>query len=171
MPTSETDPFPAGAALRRGRLVAQQTLAEALRLRLTVLFGGAGAALVLLALGLQDFNFGAAELTFIADFGLGVISLFGTLLAALGMAHLYFRGIEGGVAACLLTRAVRRGEYLAGQLAGVLALLALYTAGLTLVLAGILLGRGPNSGWLPCRCRCSCRRARWCGSRSRSWPP
>lgn len=118
-----------------------ETLSEALRLRLTGLLALCGAGLVLLALGLQDFNFGAAELKFIADFGLGVISLLGTLLAALGMAHLYFRDLDGGLAACLLTRTVRRGEYLLGKLAGVAALLALFTAGLGLVLAVILMVR------------------------------
>lgn len=132
--------------LARVWLVAAHTLTEALRLRLTVLLAVCGAGLVLLALGLQDFNFGAAELKFIADFGLGVISLLGTLLAALGMAHLYFRDIEGGLAACVLTRSVRRGEYLAGKLVGVAAMLAVFVAALALVLAGILAVRGAQLG-------------------------
>ncbi len=43
-----------------------------------------------MALGLREFNFGAAELKFIADFGLGAIGLAGTVLAALATAQLYF---------------------------------------------------------------------------------
>ncbi|MFZ5493833.1 MAG: hypothetical protein ACOZE5_00665 [Verrucomicrobiota bacterium] len=126
------------AALARVRQVAVQTLTEALRLRLTVLLAALGVLLALLALWLREFNFGAAELKFMADFGLGAISLLGTLLAAAGMAHLYFRDVGGGLAAVVLTRAVRRGEYLAGKLAGVAALLALFTAGLALVLAVLI---------------------------------
>jgi hypothetical protein len=118
--------------------VARQTLREALRLQLTVLLAVVGAALVLLALWLREFNFGAAELKFVADLGLGVAGLCGTLLAALGTSHLYFRDLESGVAAVVLTRRVGRGEYLVGKLAGMTALLGLFTVGLAAVLAAIL---------------------------------
>lgn len=137
---------PAAGSLRRVLLVGWQTLAEALRLRLTVLLALTGAGLVLMALWLRDFNFGATELKFIADFGLGVIGLLGTLLAALGTAHLHFRDVEGGLAAVVLTRRLRRGEYLAGKLIGVAALLALFTAALALVLAGLLTMRAGQLG-------------------------
>ena len=108
-------------------------------MRLTVFFALAGAMLVLMALRLQEFNFGQAELKFISDFGLGAIGLLGTLLAALGTAHLFFSDIHGGVVGCLFTRALRRGEYVAGKMVGVMALLALFVsalvAGLGLVIA------------------------------------
>lgn len=135
-----------GDFLRRAQLVGRQTLTEALRLRLTVLLALTGAGLVLMALWLRDFNFGATELKFITEFGLGVIGLLGTLLAALGTAHLYFRDVEGGLAAVVLTRRLRRGEYLAGKLAGVAALLALFTVALALVLAGLLVVRAGQFG-------------------------
>lgn len=135
-----------GASLRRIGLVAGQTVIEALRLRLTLLLTAAGAGLVLMALWLRDFNFGAAELKFIADFGLGVVGLLGTLLAALSMAHLCFRDMEGGLTAVVLTRRIGRAEYLAGKLAGVAALLALFTATLTLVLGILLRVRGAQLG-------------------------
>ena len=127
------------SALQRVGWVARQSLAEALRLRLTVLLALAGAMLVLMALRLREFNFGHEEMKFISDFGLGAIGLLGTLLAALGTAHLFFSDVNGGVIGCLFTRALRRWEYVAGKLAGVMALLALYVfvlvAVLTLVLA------------------------------------
>lgn len=126
------------AVLARVQVVAAQTLTEALRLRLGWLLAVTGALLVLLARWLRVFDFGAAELKFLADFGLGTISLAGVLLAALAMAHLYFRDLDGGLAAVVLTRTVRRGEYLTGKLAGVAALLGLFTAGLALLLAGLL---------------------------------
>lgn len=133
-------------AFARVWLVAREALLEAMRLRLTVLLALTGAGLGLLALGLRDFNFGAVELRFIADFGLGATGLLGMLLAALAMAHLYFRDLEGGLAAVVLTRTVRRGEYLAGKLAGVAGLLALFIAGQLLVLAVIVAVREAQLG-------------------------
>jgi ABC-type transport system involved in multi-copper enzyme maturation permease subunit len=126
--------------------VARQTLLEALRLRVVGLFAALGSGLVLLALGLREFNFGAAELKFIADFGLGAVGLLGTLLAALAMAQLFFSDIECGFAACVLTKAVRRWEYLAGRLAGVMALLALFVAILGTVLGALIALRGTQLG-------------------------
>lgn len=126
-------------SLYRVRLVAMHTLTEALRLRLAGLLAVLGVGLVLMAWWLREFNFGAAELKFIADFGLGAIGLLGTLLAALAMAQLVFDDLENGFAACVLAKAVRRWEYLSGRLVGVIALLALYVAGLAVVL-GVVIG-------------------------------
>jgi len=139
------DLAPAGLAgsLRRVRLVATHTVLEAVRLKLAVLLALAGVALVVMSLWLRDFNFGAAELKFIADFGLGAISLLGTLLAALATAQLFFDDMENGFAACVLAKTVCRWEYLAGRLLGVHALLALFVLGLGLVL-GVLIG---SRGW------------------------
>ncbi len=136
---------------RRLWLVARHTLSEALRLRLAALFALAGTALVLMALWLREFNFGATELKFIADFGLGAIGLLGMLLAALATAQLHFDEMENGFAACVLAKAVCRWEYLSGRLAGVAALLALFVAALALVL-GVMLGvRETQLGttWVP----------------------
>jgi len=123
---------------RRVALVARQTLAEALRLHLAGLFVVLGIASVLMVLWLREFNFGAGELKFIADFGLGATGLLGMLLSALATAQLFFDDLESGFAACVLTKTVRRWEYLAGRLAGVMALLALFVAGQALVL-GIMI--------------------------------
>lgn len=134
------------ATLARVGCVAAQTLTEAVRLRLAVLLVATGAVLVLLALWLRAFNFGGAELRFIAEFGAGALGLLGTLLAATATAHLYFRDVEGGLAVVVLTRATRRGEYLVGKLAGVAALLALFVAALGLLLGLVLLLRGSQLG-------------------------
>ncbi|MEJ1974519.1 MAG: hypothetical protein WDM96_19360 [Lacunisphaera sp.] len=119
--------------------MAMHTLSEALRLRLALLFVLAGVALVLMTLWLREFNFGAAELKFIADFGLGAIGLLGMLLAALATVQLHFDDLETGFAACVLAKALRRGEYLAGRLLGISALLALFVVFLALVL-GVMIG-------------------------------
>lgn len=144
MAAPDSDAFSGTPA--RVRLVAAQTLAEALRLRLTLLLAATGAALVLLAWGLRAFQLGAAELRFIADFGLGAIGAAGTVLATFGLAHLLFRDLEGGLAALVLARRVGRGEYLAGKLGGVAALLALFTAALALLLAALLAWRAGQLG-------------------------
>jgi ABC-type transport system involved in multi-copper enzyme maturation permease subunit len=146
MAAPEPDSAGIPAALARVRCVAAQTLTEAVRLRLAGLLAAAGAIFVLLALWLREFNFGGAELKFIAEFGAGAISLLGTLLAATATAHLFFRDVEGGLAAVVLTRATRRGEYLAGKLAGVAALLALFVTALGLLLGCVLLVRGAQLG-------------------------
>ena len=137
------------ASLRRVRLVAQHTMREGLRLKLALLLALAGAVLILAALALREFNFGTAELRFIADFGLGAIGLFGTLLAALATAQLFFNATAEGTAGCVLSRPVRRWEYVGGQFAAMAGLLAIFTASLGCVLAGLLTWRGAQLGTAP----------------------
>ena len=134
------------ASARRVWLVARHTLSEALRLRLAGLFAGIGVALVLMALRLREFSFGAAEAKFVMDFGLGATGLLGTLLAALATAQLIFEDLENGFAACVLAKTVRRWEYLTGRLAGVMALLILFVAGLAVLLAILIHGREEQLG-------------------------
>ncbi|HWA29191.1 MAG TPA: ABC transporter permease subunit [Lacunisphaera sp.] len=136
----------AGASVRRMRLVAGQALGEALHLKLGWLLVAVGAALVLMARWLRDFNFGAMELKFLADFGLGAIGLLGTLLAALVTAQLFFNDLERGMPACVLTRPIRRWEYMGGKLAGVMAALALYVGALMFVLAVVIAVRERELG-------------------------
>lgn len=139
----------ARASVGRIRLIARHTLGEALRMKLALLLGGVGSALVLAALALREFNFGATELAFIGDFGLGAMGFCGTLLATLAMAQLFFGELAGGAVYCVLTRPVRRWEYLCGKLAGVAALLALFTLALGALLAGLLVWRGAQLGVAP----------------------
>jgi hypothetical protein len=136
----------AAASLRRIRLVARHTLGEALHQRLVLLHGLTGAALVLGSWWLREFNFGTAELKFLGDFGLGVVGCFGTLLAALATAQLFFADIENRAAHCVLTRPVRRWEYLAGKFTGVVALLTLFVLMTSLVLAAVIAVRESQLG-------------------------
>ena len=135
-----------GASLRRVWLIAMNSLGEAMRMRLTILLGAIGGGLVVGAIGLREFNFGSEELKFIGDFGLGAISGFGTLLAALATGQLFFSEIQGRAAYCLLTRPVRRWEYVWGKFAGMAALLALFVAILGILIAAILIWRGRQLG-------------------------
>jgi Cu-processing system permease protein len=131
---------------RRLRLLAGHTLGEALRMRLTLLLAALAGGLVAGSLWLRVFNFGTAELKFIGDLGLAAIGLAGIVLAALAPAHLLAADLAGGAAATVLTRPVRRWEYVAGKLGGVAALLALFTAALGALLAGLLWWRATQLG-------------------------
>jgi ABC-type transport system involved in multi-copper enzyme maturation permease subunit len=143
---SEARPSSVRASFRRIRLVAGNTLGEALRLRLTFLLVLIGAGLVVGTLRLREFNFGHAELKFIGDFGLGALGGFGALLAVLATAQLFFSEIQGRAAYCVLTRPVRRWEYISGKFAGIGALLALFTAALGALIGALLLWRGMRLG-------------------------
>ena len=142
---SEARPNSVQASFRRIRLVAGNTLGEALRLRLTFLLALIGAGLVVGAMRLREFNFGHAELKFIGDFGLGALGGFGTLLAVLATAQLFFSEIQGRAAYCVLTRPVRRWEYICGKFAGIGALLALFTAALSFATMSRGRPAGPDS--------------------------
>lgn len=137
------------ASLRRIRALARHTVAEGVHQRLALVGGLAGAALLGGAVGLRQFNFGSSELKFLADIGLGSLGLSGTVLAALVTPQLLFREMESRVIYAVLTRPVRRWEYVAGKLAGVAGLLAVYLAALGLLLAGILVWRGLQLGVAP----------------------
>ncbi len=146
MPGRESNPAGVVATVRRVRVVALHTLREALRMRLAWLLAAVGAGLVFMALALREFNFGAAELKFVADFGLGAIGLAGTVLAALATAQLHFDDLASGMAASLLARSLRRWEYLVGRLAGVTALLAIFVMTLAVVLGSIIAVRESQLG-------------------------
>jgi len=125
----------------RVRLIAGNTFLEAVRQKFF-------AVLLLIALGLvlsagffQSFDFGSGELKFIADFGFGGLFFFGSILAIVATAQLFFNEIENRTALTLLAKPVYKLEFLGGKLLGVLLLLLVFTATLTLTLAGILYWR------------------------------
>ncbi|MDP0496585.1 MAG: ABC transporter permease [Verrucomicrobiota bacterium JB024] len=98
-------------------------------------------ALVILSVALivssrffRQFDFGSGELKFIADFGLGAILLFGSILAVVATAQLFYSEIENRTALTILAKPVHRWEFLAGKFLGVFLLLAVFTA----LMAGIL---------------------------------
>lgn len=134
------------SAWHRVRLIAGETYVAALHLRLTVLLGLAAGALVLMSGWLREFNFGTMELKFLVDFGLGAMGFGGILLAALATAHLYFGEFEDGAISCVLSRPVRRWEFIAGKLIGVMALLALFVVVLSFVLALVIVWRERQLG-------------------------
>lgn len=112
------------SSLSRTLLVARNTAGEAVRQRYFLVSGLLAAAVVALAAALRSMDFGDSELKFIADLGFGALFFFGSLLAVVLPVHLFFSEIENRTALTLLARPLRRGEFLAGKLLGVWALLA-----------------------------------------------
>ncbi|MDR3228128.1 MAG: ABC transporter permease [Puniceicoccales bacterium] len=121
-------------SLRRLRALALNTFAEALRQRFFAFLALLGAALAAAGSFLRVFNFGNTELKFVADFGFGAMFLFGSILAVVMTAQLFFSELDNRTALTLLARPVRRWEFFAGKFLGMWALLGVFT----LALAGIL---------------------------------
>ncbi len=101
--------------------------------------------LLILSLGLiassnffRQFNFEGGELKFIADFGFGAILLFGSIVAIVAAAQLFFSEIENRTALTILAKPVHRREFVAGKFVGVALMLLAFTALMTLLLAVML---------------------------------
>ena len=94
--------------------------------------------LVASAQGFRDFNFGAPELKFLADFGFGAMAFFGAALTITATAQLFFSEIENRTVLTLLAKPVGRGEFVLGKFFGVAVVTATFCALLTLLLAGVL---------------------------------
>lgn len=138
---------PFASSLARMRQIAANTLTEALRQRLVWMFALLGAGLIGGAQYLREFNFGTAELKFLADLGFGALGFFGAVLAVVATAQSFFGELEGKTAQAVLARPVSRAEFIAGKLGGIVALLGLFAAVLTVVLVAVL--RWRESALLP----------------------
>jgi ABC-type transport system involved in multi-copper enzyme maturation permease subunit len=130
----ERVPFSLGRAV----LIAGNTFLEARRQKLFNF-------LLLLAVGLvagvvyfQGFDFGSSELKFIFDFGMGALVFFGSALTITTAAQLFFSEIEGRTALTLLAKPVWRTEFVLGKFLGAWAVVGVFCALLTGLLAGLL---------------------------------
>lgn len=126
------------SGISRIGLIAGNTFLEAVRQK----FVG---FLLILALGLiasanffRRFNFEGGELKFIADFGFGAIILFGSIIAIVAAAQLFFSEIENRTALTILAKPVYRSEFVIGKLLGVVYLLLAFTVVMTGLL-GVML--------------------------------
>jgi len=134
-------------SLRRIRLIAGSTLREASRQRVFGLLLLVTMAFALGARALGDFNFGASELKFTADLGLGALSFFGSLLAIAGTVQTVFAETEQRTIQMIFVRPVSRLEFVAGKLAGMQLTLGLFCLLILLALGLVLWSRA--SGLLP----------------------
>lgn len=120
---------------RTAGLIARNTLAEAVRQKLVAAFVLVAGVLVVSVRGLREFNFGAPELKFIADFGFGAMAVFGAVLTVAATAQLFLGELESRTALTLLAKPVRRTDFIVGKLLAMLALLGIFCA----LLTGLLL--------------------------------
>jgi len=125
-------------SLRRIGYIAGNTLREASRQRLFQFLLSLALALVLGARWLRDFNFGAPELKFLIDCGLGAIAFFGAALTVTATAQLFFSEIENRTALTLLAKPVWRGEFVLGKFLGITALVGLFCVVLTGLLIAVV---------------------------------
>ena len=122
-------------------LIAGNTLLEAARQKLFNFLLLLALGLVAGAQGFRDFNFGAPELKFLADFGFGAMTFFGAALTVTATAQLFFSEIESRTVLTLLAKPVGRAEFVLGKFFGVAVVAAVFCALLTAVLAGVLWSR------------------------------
>ncbi len=128
-------------ALRRTHWIARITFLEAVRQRLFSFLLLLGAALAVSSVAFRFLNFGHGELKFVADFGFGILFLFGSLLAVVMTAQLLYAELDNRTALTLLAKPVSRSEFLLGKFFGVWAVLGVFIVLLCSILAGVLLTR------------------------------
>lgn len=128
-------------ALRRTYWIARITFLEAVRQRLFSFLLLLAAALAVSSVAFRFLNFGHGELKFVADFGFGILFLFGSLLAVVMTAQLLYAELENRTALTLLAKPVARSEFLLGKFFGVWSVLGVFIGLLCTLLAVVLLSR------------------------------
>jgi hypothetical protein len=133
-------------SLQRVIVIGRITLTEAVRQKvLNVLFLF---ALVLVACsvlvsglatpGLDNAGLFAEQIKFVKDFGCGAIGLFGFFIALRATAELIPQELQNRTIYTILAKPVRRAEFLIGKFFGVVLLLALFVALMSLAFAASL---------------------------------
>ncbi len=127
--------------VRRLSLIAHNTLCEAVRQKLFNFLLLLAFGLVLAAQYFREFNFGAPELKFIADLGIGTIGLLGAVLTVTATAQLFFSELENRTVLTLMAKPVGCAEFVLGKFLGAAAVTGLFCGLLTLLLAAVLWSR------------------------------
>ncbi len=117
------------------------TFLEAVRQRFFAFLIVLGAAMVLSSVAFRFLDFGHGELKFIADFGFGGMFLFGSILAVVMTAQLFFAEMDNRTALTLLAKPLSRAEFLIGKFFGVWMILGLFVIILSALLGLVLWGR------------------------------
>ena len=121
------------ASFRRTLWISRITFLEAVRQRFFAFLLVLGVAMVLSSVSLRVFDFGHGELKFIADFGFGGMFFFGSVLAVVMTAQLFFSEIDNRTALTLLAKPLSRAEFLLGKFFGAWTVLGVFLV----VLAGL----------------------------------
>jgi len=129
------------ASFQRITWIARVTFLEAVRQRFFAFLLVLGAAMALSSVSFRVFDFGHGELKFIADFGFGGMFLFGSVLAVVMTAQLFFSEMDNKTALTLLAKPLGRGEFLVGKFLGAWAVLAVFVSVLSVLLGSVLWAR------------------------------
>ncbi|NBR41380.1 MAG: ABC transporter permease [Verrucomicrobia bacterium] len=121
--------------------IARMTFLEAVRQRFFAFLIVLGAAMVLSSVAFRFLDFGHGELKFIADFGFGGMFLFGSILAVVMTAQLFFAEMDNRTALTLLAKPLSRAEFLIGKFFGVWMILGLFVIILSALLGLVLWAR------------------------------
>jgi ABC-type transport system involved in multi-copper enzyme maturation permease subunit len=122
----------------RTGVIARNTLLEAIRQKLFNFVLLISVGMIASSQFFREFNFGSSELKFITDFGFGAMTFFGSILAIVATAQLFFSEIENRTALTILAKPVFRSEFIFGKLGGVLGVLGIFILLMTISLAGVL---------------------------------
>jgi len=125
--------------------IALNTFREAVRDRILYLLLAFALILIVVSRLLSLLTVGNEE-KIIKDVGLSAISVFGVLTAVFVGVSLVFKEIERKTVYTLLANPVRRWQFVVGKFGGLLAVLAMNLALMSLALFGVLLLRG-ESPW------------------------
>lgn len=128
-------------SLLRCGWIARMTFLEAVRQKFFAFLIVLGAAMVLSSVAFRFLDFGHGELKFIADFGFGGMFLFGSILAVVMTAQLFFAEMDNRTALTLLAKPLSRAEFLMGKFFGVWMILGLFVIILSALLGLVLWGR------------------------------
>lgn len=130
-----------GSSVGRVGLIARNTFLEAVRQKFFNVLVILSIAMIASANFFRQFDFGSSELKFIADFGMGAVLLFGSILAVVVTAQLFFSEIENRTALTMLAKPVHRWEFIAGKFLGVFCVLFAFVGLMLLLLAAVLYWR------------------------------
>ena len=119
-------------------IIGRNTFTEAVRQKFFHFLLLLATALILSVSYLRGLDFGKSELKFIFDIGFGTMFMFGSILAIITTAQLFFSEIEKKTALTLLAKPLARSEFILGKFFGTAALLLVYTALMASVLAAVL---------------------------------
>jgi ABC-type Na+ efflux pump permease subunit len=134
------------SSLHRIITIGRNTLTEAVRQKVLsvllifslVLVGSSVLVSQLATPGLDSSGLFDAQIKFVKDFGCGAIGLFGFLIALLSTAQLIPQELHNRTIYTILAKPVRRSEFLLGKFFGIVLLLALCVALMSLAFAATL---------------------------------
>ena len=129
------------ASLQRILWISKVTFLEAVRQRFFAFLMVLGTAMVLSSVSFRVFDFGHGELKFIADFGFGGMFFFGSVLAVVMTAQLFFSEMDNKTALTLLAKPLSRAEFLLGKFFGAWAVLGVFVVVLASLLGAVLWAR------------------------------